>query len=234
MDWSDKKEADEIDSCCAGLRNEHTCKQFYPGAARFQEIQSTPESWAQCSHDNITKAEHERMASIQLRTLIDNVILDISRDMKEQADAVDMAFRRRVSEVEEAKAKLEDNLKKTCDSIAKTERTIADIKRAIKAKEDPMKVAQTRLHNREFRPNADLCRDPPQYGLIDEVHLISSSIDTLLQKLNEAENSLKCLQDQRMALEKDISIKKNTLFIDREKCIPHRTRYPTTSKLQGY
>jgi len=38
MDWSDKKEADGIDSFCANLRNEHTCKQFYPGAARFQEV----------------------------------------------------------------------------------------------------------------------------------------------------------------------------------------------------
>ena len=38
MDWSDKKEAEEIDAFCANLRNEHTCKQFYPGAARFQEM----------------------------------------------------------------------------------------------------------------------------------------------------------------------------------------------------
>ncbi|ELT93692.1 hypothetical protein CAPTEDRAFT_213472 [Capitella teleta] len=44
MDWSDKKEADEMDSFCAGLRNEHTCKQFFAGSAKFQEIQSTPES----------------------------------------------------------------------------------------------------------------------------------------------------------------------------------------------
>lgn len=38
MDWSDKKEADEMDSFCAGLRNEHTCKQFFAGAAKFQEM----------------------------------------------------------------------------------------------------------------------------------------------------------------------------------------------------
>ena len=38
MDWSDKKEADEIDTFCAGLRNGHTNKQFYAGSARFQEM----------------------------------------------------------------------------------------------------------------------------------------------------------------------------------------------------
>ena len=74
--------------------------------------QSTPESWAQFSHDNITRAEHERMASIQLRTLIDNVLNDTSRDMREQADAVEVSFQKRVEEVQDAKNKLEENLKK--------------------------------------------------------------------------------------------------------------------------
>lgn len=47
MDWSDKKESHEIDTACFNLRNGHTNKQFHPGAAKYQEIQSTPESWAQ-------------------------------------------------------------------------------------------------------------------------------------------------------------------------------------------
>jgi tektin-4 len=52
------------------------------------------------------------MASIQLRTLIDNVLEDTSRDMREQCDTVDVNFQKRVTEMEDAKAKLEDNLKK--------------------------------------------------------------------------------------------------------------------------
>lgn len=234
MDWSDKKEADEIDSFCAGLRNGHTNKQFFAGSAKFQEIQSTPESWAQHTHDNITRAEHERMASIQLRTLIDNILQDTSRDMREQADAVDIAYQRRVDEVQDAKNKLEENLKKVCDEISATEKNIADLKKAIKDKENPMKVAQTRLHAREARPNVELCRDPAQYNLVGEVHEIARSVDALMQKLNDAENALKDLQDNRMALEKDIAIKKNSLFIDKDKCMTHRTRYPSTLKLQGY
>ena len=52
------------------------------------------------------------MASIQLRTLIDNVLQDTSRDMREQADSVDVSFQKRVEEVQDAKNKLEENLKK--------------------------------------------------------------------------------------------------------------------------
>lgn len=81
--------------------------------------QSTPESWAQFTHDNITRAEHERMASIQLRTLIDNVLQDTSRDMREQADAVEVAFKKRIDEMQDAKNKLEENLKKVWSSHLK-------------------------------------------------------------------------------------------------------------------
>lgn len=52
------------------------------------------------------------MASIQLRTLIDNVLEDTSRDMREQCDTVDVNFQKRLTEMEDAKAKLEENLKK--------------------------------------------------------------------------------------------------------------------------
>lgn len=234
MDWSDKKEAEEIDSQCGALRNGHTNKQFFAGSAKFQEIQSTPESWAQFTHDNITRAEHERMASIQLRTLIDNVLQDTSRDMREQADGVEVAFKNRVDEMQDAQNKLEENLKKVCDEINAVEKNIADLKKAIKDKEDPMKVAQTRLHLREARPNVELCRDPVQYNLVNEVNEIAGSVDALMQKLNDAENALKDLQDNRMSLEKEVQIKKNSLFIDKEKCITHRPRYPSTKALQGY
>ena len=38
MDWSDKKESLEIDTTCGVLRNHHTNKQFYDGAAKFEEM----------------------------------------------------------------------------------------------------------------------------------------------------------------------------------------------------
>ena len=68
-------------------------------------------------------------------------------------------------------------------------------------------------------------------GEVAEIH---SSIDALTEQLNQACNSLKDLQDNRIGLEKEISCKKNSLFIDRDKCMSTRTRYPTTLKLQGY
>jgi len=234
MDWSDKKEALEIESKSGALRNHHTNKQFHDGAAKFEEIQSTPESWAQFTHDNIARAEHERMASIQLRTLVDNVLQDTSRDMTEQADQVDKNFNKRIAEMNEAKTKLEENLCKVVKQIKDQECNIENLEKAIRDKEDPLKVAQTRLYNRTYRPGVEMCRDPPQYHLVGEVNEICQSVDALKQQLNNALNSHKDLQDNRMALEKEISVKKNSIFIDRDKCLTVRNRYPSRSKLQGY
>ena len=50
------------------------------------------------------------MASIQMRELINNILHDTSRDMREQADRVETAFSKRIEEVAGAKAKLENQL----------------------------------------------------------------------------------------------------------------------------
>ena len=56
-----------------------------------------------------------------------------------------------------------------CIEIAGTEGNIRDLKKAIKAKEDPMKVAQTRLNTRAYRPNVELSRDPVQYQYVQSL-----------------------------------------------------------------
>ena len=63
---------------------------------------------------------------------------------------------------------------------------------------------------------------------------ITESIEKLKLGLAEAERALSQLEDTRMALEKEIAIKTNSIFIDHDKCMTVRTRYPTVIKLTGY
>lgn len=234
MDWSDKKESFEIDNRCGILRNHHTDKQFFPGSAKFQEIQSSPETWAQFTHDNIVNAENERMASIQLRELTDNIFEDTSRDMVEQHNNVLKAFQQRLQEMEDAKFKLESHLKKVCREISDAEKNIANLEKAIRDKENPLKVAQTRLEARSHRPGVELCRDVVQYKLIAEVDEINNAITALSERLNDSKTQLKNLQDTRLGLEKEISNKANSIFIDRQKCLALRERYPSSLRLKGF
>jgi len=77
MDWSDKKEAHEIDTACFNLRNGHTNKQFHPGAARYQEIQSTPESWAQVEAISILQRGINLSIIICLAIIIMPLVIDL-------------------------------------------------------------------------------------------------------------------------------------------------------------
>ncbi|KAL8175019.1 UNVERIFIED_CONTAM: Tektin-4 [Gekko kuhli] len=163
MDWSDKLETYNIDEKCGRYNNQSTNIQFHPSSSKFEDSASSPETWAKYSHDNIYRAERERLASINLRALIDNILHDTAEDLRMQCDVVNEAFAKRCEEMEDAKHKLEHHLRKTLKEIGDQEYNIAALKQAIKDKETPLKVAQTRLYDRSFRPNVELCRDAAQF-----------------------------------------------------------------------
>uniref|UniRef100_A0A8C8EDR7 Tektin n=1 Tax=Otus sunia TaxID=257818 RepID=A0A8C8EDR7_9STRI len=233
-DWSDKVETYDIDDKCGRYSNQSTNIQFHPSSVKFKESASTPETWAKFSHDNIYRAEQEKLASINLRVLIDNILHDVSRDLRTQCDAVNEAFAKHCEELDDTKHKLEHHLKNILKEIGDQEANIAALKQAIKDKEAPMKVAQTRLYDRSFRPNVELCRDEAQFRLTSEVEALTEPIESLKKKLLESEQSLANLEDTRMNLEKEIAVKTNSIFIDRQKCMAHRIHYPTVLKLAGY
>ncbi|KAJ6659756.1 hypothetical protein lerEdw1_018472 [Lerista edwardsae] len=234
MDWSDKVETYNIDEKCGRYNNQSTNIQFHPSSSKFEDSASTPETWAKHSHDNIYRAEREKLASINLRALIDNILHDTAEDLRMQSNLVNEAFARRCEEVEDAKHKLEHHLKKVLTEIGDQEHNIEALKQAIKDKETPLKVAQTRLYDRSFRPNIDLCRDAAQFRLVSECEELTNSIAALKKELLQSEQALLNLEDTRMNLEKEIAVKANSLFIDRQKCMAHRAKYPTVLKLAGY
>jgi tektin-2 len=69
------------------------------------------------------------------------------------------------------------------------------------------KVAQTRLENRTYRPNVELCRDAAQYQLCHEVREIEGTVKALVEKLQEAQNAHNSLNDNLRNIEEDLAIK---------------------------
>lgn len=72
---------------------------------------STPETWAKFTQENLYRAERERLASVNLRKLVDCILQDASEDLRLQCDAVNLAFGRRCEELEDARHKLEHYLR---------------------------------------------------------------------------------------------------------------------------
>lgn len=63
---------------------------------------------------------------------------------------------------------------------------IQDLQIALAEKTPPMMVAHTRLESRTYRPNVELCRDEPQYGMVEEIAKITEAIQALKDKLDKA------------------------------------------------
>lgn len=119
-------------------------------------------------------------------------------------------------------------------NLADTETRIQNLHRAIRSFDAAMKVAQTRMDNRSFRPNVENCRDSAQQDLIDEVASIQSGVTAMLQELDEAEQVKNKLMQTRSTLEREIMLKRRTLWIDRERCMLLRSHYPSANALSGY
>ncbi|XP_075071340.1 tektin-3 [Mixophyes fleayi] len=233
-DISDKQTAYRIDDKCQNLRNASDGIGYYRGVERIDACISIPESWARFTDDNILRSQSEKAASAKVREEVESLLNVTSNDMWSQFNMVNVMFTNRISEIADAKNKLQNHLAKTLQEIFQTEMTIEAIKKAIKDKMAPMKVAQTRLDERTRRPNVELCRDIAQIRLVHEVQEIDDTIQALQKRLIEAEDTLQMLVHTKANLEHDLSIKANSLFIDQEKCMGMRKSFPSTPRLVGY
>merc|ERR1719461_942711 len=128
--------------------------------------------------------------SQRLREAIFHSIEQTSNDLRVQQDATNFDFRKRHYEMKRAKEELEYQMKATRSEISDQEQNIADMEAAVKAKENPLKLAETRLENRTSRPHMELCRDDPQEGLTLEVQTLRDTIYQLTSKLDHARETL--------------------------------------------
>jgi len=223
---NDKFTAFNIDTKCHVLSNKDAGAgaQRHLGSDKITPNSVTPEDWERFSHDNIQKAERNKNAAQNLRSVVDSVLEQTREDLVKQCATTDAAFRRRIQDTERALEKDIDHHAKVLAEIKEVEETIEKLGKAIAEKQPPLMVAETRLNERTDRPNIELCRDAPQYRLIGEVAQINESIRRLHEQLCEAQEQLKQLIRNQLQLEEDIDIKKHTLEIDRELCLPERKK----------
>ncbi|MBN3288361.1 TEKT3 protein, partial [Polyodon spathula] len=233
-DLSDKQMAYQIDARCHRLRSATAGINYFPGVDRMDLSISLPESWAKCSDNNILRSQREHSVSARLRGEAERAMELASRHMWSQYNTVNVAFANRIHEIASAKSKLKTHLDQTVQQIFQTERTISQIKRALREKEGPLKLAQTRMEERTRRPNFELCRDPPHLKLVEEIHSLQDTVRTLRLGLTEARRTLQDLVNTKSLLESDLSRKAHSLFIDQELCMGLRRIYPSTPRLLGY
>ncbi|KAL8625268.1 hypothetical protein ACOMHN_030026 [Nucella lapillus] len=255
-DSDDKFSAHNLDNNCHGLRNSSRGIAFHNGVHRIDNtvlmcpVQSVlfdpvmlcfilsalhcwvPETWAKFSSDNVQRSQSELAASKQImRNELETVLKACSDEMWHQWNTVNTALNQRIKETTDARNKLQTHLAKVLQEIFDMEKNIELLKRCIQDKQAPMMVAHTRLDIRLRRPNIELCRDAVQHRLVEEVGEITDTVEALQSRLRDSENALQQLLRTKSALEADLAVKNNSLFIDREKCLAMRKTFPMTPKI---
>lgn len=229
-DSGDKFIAENLDNTNHQLRNASRGIAYHDGVHRIDNCISVPETWAKYSNDNIQRSQAERAASKAMRNEIETCINSCNNEMMNMWNDVNTAFSHRVQEATDARNRIQNHLNRVHQEQFDMEKNIEFLKKSIQDKEQPMQVAQTRLDTRLRRPNVELCRDPVHTRLVEEVGEITDTVDHLQHKLREAENALQALLRTKGALEQDLSIKNNSLFIDREKCMAMRRTFPMSPR----
>ncbi|XP_055983854.1 tektin-1 isoform X3 [Sorex fumeus] len=184
------------------------------------------EDWMEFSNANVEKADKQRNNSLTLKSLVDRILSQTAGDLRHQCDVVDTAFKNGLAVVKDARDKLADHLAKVMEEIASQEKNIATLEKAILDQEGPAKLAHTRLENRTRRPNVELCRDVAQYRLIKEINDITTNVARLKETLAKAQMELKGLNRRQLALQEEIQVKENTIYIDEVLCTHMRKSIP--------
>ncbi|XP_062888010.1 tektin-1 [Mobula hypostoma] len=218
-DLQDKATALKVDKFTANLTNNSPDIDYWSNVIRTEGSSVSPEEWQDFTNSNIVNADKQKNNSTTMCALVDSILSETTGDMLKQVESGNRAFRRRVQETKDAKSKLEKQLSKVMDEICSQEKNIELLRKTIMDKEGPLKVAETRLETRTKRPNVELVRDLAQHRLVSEVQEITSNVQRLRTTLAQAKAELRGLRRNQLALEEEIEIKSNSLYIDDVQCM---------------
>ncbi|KAL8591073.1 hypothetical protein ACOMHN_032638 [Nucella lapillus] len=231
IDAKDKHHAQGLDDRMQQMRNSSAGIGYMPGIESIDNTITIPESWARYTQENIARSQKERACSERLRGEIDSTLRHCANEMWNNFNSVNNSFNTRIRETSDARNKLQAHLQKTMQEIFDMERNINLLRKAIQDKENPMKVAQSRLDERTRRINVELCNDPVMKSLQHEVNEIRESVRLLKERLRSSELSLARLMKTKSTLEHDISVKENSLRIDSAFCMGMRKGFPMDPKV---
>lgn len=162
------------------------------------------------------------------------MLLNAARDLRTKADNVTRAFNKRIAMMDDARIKLEIELVECLKRLAQTERLIEDLTSTLQNLDAPMKVAQTRLDNRNHRLAVENCRDRAHVDLVDEVRCIGDGVGHMTNAVQKAEQTKQSLLNSRGLLEREIMLKRRTIQLDKERCLLIRSHFPSATALSGY
>uniref|UniRef100_A0A8C7SJY2 Tektin n=1 Tax=Oncorhynchus mykiss TaxID=8022 RepID=A0A8C7SJY2_ONCMY len=213
FDLSNKTEALDVDLSCLSLTDRSPDISFKPDPTHVPISASTHQEWEQFTHYNVTRAEEEMQASLQLRETMTSTRIQVQNDLEGQWVTTGFNLRKRAHQLQQACSRLHWQ-HTTREEITELLRDIHHLEQDLLATECPLKLVHTRLENRNSRPGVDLCRDQVHSGLVEEAKQLGATIEVLQQNLAKSRHSLQSLEEQQACMGEDLSRKQEALELE--------------------
>ncbi|KAJ8922335.1 hypothetical protein NQ315_004278 [Exocentrus adspersus] len=226
LEINDKNEALEIDKDQLTLDKNCANITFKTDALRTVKGSIPYDQWLEHSQYIKQLGDNELADTLKLRESLFVVRERARNDMLAQRDRVDFTLRKRIYETQKARNEIEWQQLKMREEMDKVVTEIRTLEDALLAKTDALKLAETRLENRSYRPGFELVRDEPDEGLKNEVIQLRQTRKDLIDKINCAKTTYNALEDQQVIIDRDLTCKNQSLATD-IRCLDLRVRLRT-------
>ncbi|XP_076333693.1 tektin-2-like [Tachypleus tridentatus] len=170
--------------------------------------------WHKTLEETLKTIEEEISALLETKTALESALMNKVPLL--EATKMCLMLKDRRTNVDVVEDDQYHQVKKLEREIARGKNEVQELEKSLQDTAGPMKVVQTRLENRKWRPQMELCGDTPQTSLHQEFMHLRDVQSALQQKLQEARSSLNRLQYQLHQVASDIELKESTLEIENQ------------------
>ncbi|CAK1579553.1 unnamed protein product [Parnassius mnemosyne] len=214
LDLNDKNEALQIDKDMLNLDKDCANITYKTDPLKTPKRMITYEQWLEKCEATKKMAEDELQDTLRLRESLFVARERARNTLRAQTDVTNYMMRKRIYDTQRArnelqwqKMKMEENMDKLTAELKIMGEQFAD-------KVNALKVAETRLETRGYRPGIELASDEADLGLKEEVHNLKESIRQLQEKLDCAKATYNALEAASIKIALDLNDKEHSLETD--------------------
>ncbi|OQV21818.1 putative Tektin-2 [Hypsibius exemplaris] len=214
-DLEDKDQAVNSDQAQLDLTHNSHSMSLKPDILRIPRALVTMRAWLERSLENLRLATRLLDNATVLRNHITTLFSKVMHDSDKEAHATDFAYRKRYHDTLMAARKLDHNRQNLAEEIKAVENDIQATQTAEDNLTPSMKLAHTRIENRNQRPNHELTMDVPQEGLLLEAGNLAHFKAALFHKNSLLRARWNDLREQLHRVELDLDRKLKCLEMDK-------------------
>ncbi|XP_028160672.1 tektin-B1-like, partial [Ostrinia furnacalis] len=214
LDLNDKNEALQIDKDMLSLDKDCANITYKTDSLKTPKRMITYEQWLEKCEATKDMAIKELQDTLRLRESLFVARGRARNALRAQTDVTNYMLRRRIYDTQRARNELQWQKMKMEENMDKLNSELKTIGEQFADKVNALKVAETRLETRGYRPGIELAGDEADVGLKEEVRNLRETIRQLQEKLDCAKATYNALEAASIKIAIDLNDKEQSLEVD--------------------